>query len=65
MTDPAPLRPRTFLLVVALLTLSWLWLSSGQTVVAVAEAGLDDALFVRQATHLAAGRWLGPSCQVP
>ena len=60
MTVSAPLRSRALLLAVILLTLSWLWLSSGQTVVAAADAGMDDALFVRQSTHLATGHWLGP-----
>ncbi len=42
------------------LTAAKLWLSRGQGVYAIADAGHDDLLFVQLAGHLARGEWLGP-----
>jgi hypothetical protein len=35
------------------------WLMASLPLVAIPEAAYDDALFVRQAVNLLAGRWLG------
>ncbi len=42
------------------LTAAKLWLSRGQGVYALGNAGHDDLLFVQLAQHLVQGNWLGP-----
>jgi len=59
---PARVRrdSRVLLLLLLVLALAWLWLSQVVLVVAQGDAGHDDALFVRLASSIANGRWLGP-----
>jgi len=40
-----------------------IWLVAAQPVYAIADAGHDDQLFVRQAAYLLSGEWLGPYSQ--
>lgn len=37
-----------------------LWMRTGFPIQAIASAGIDDQLFIRQARYLEAGQWLGP-----
>lgn len=60
MTDPAVLRNRLWFGVALALTALKLWLTRGQGVFAIGNAGYDDRLFLELAQHLVRGEWLGP-----
>lgn len=60
MTDPAVLRNRLWFGVALALTAFKLWLTRGQGVFAIGNAGYDDRLFLELAQHLVRGEWLGP-----
>ena len=53
-------RNRIWLTVALALTALKLWLTRGQGVYAIGNAGLDDRLFIELAQHLVRGEWLGP-----
>lgn len=55
-----PTRNRLWLAAALSLTFLKFWLSRGQGVYAIGEAGYDDRLFVELAQHLVRGEWLGP-----
>ena len=54
------LRHRQILTPLLLASVLFVWFMSNVPYQALAQAGLDDALFVRGAANLLAGRWLGP-----
>lgn len=60
MSDPALPRHRLWLAVGLALTAFKLWLSRGQGIFAIGDAGYDDRLFLELAQHLVRGEWLGP-----
>jgi len=60
MTDPAVLRNRLWFGVALGFTALKLWLTRGQGVFAIGNAGYDDRLFLELAQHLVRGEWLGP-----
>lgn len=53
-------RNRLWLALAILLTGIKLWLTRGQGIFAISNAGHDDLLFVQLAKHLINGDWLGP-----
>jgi len=52
--------PLWILCAFAILTITKLWLVSGQSITAIGFAGHDDRLFLNLASELLHGRWLGP-----
>ena len=60
MTFSATVRARVWLVVALGLTALKLWLTRGQGVFAIGNAGYDDRLFLELAQHLVRGEWLGP-----
>lgn len=60
MSDPALPRHQLWLAVGLTLTAFKLWLSRGQGIFAIGDAGYDDRLFLELAQHLVRGEWLGP-----
>ena len=64
MTVPAAESSRRWLWAALLVTAAKLWLTRGQPVYALANAGHDDRLFVELAGHLLRGDWLGPYDQL-
>jgi hypothetical protein len=59
MTEPSLYR-RLWFWAALVLTVAQLWLTRGQGVCALGNAGYDDRLFIDLAQHLIAGEWLGP-----
>ncbi len=64
MTAPAAESSRRWLWAALLVTAGKLWLTRGQTVYAIGNAGHDDRLFIELAAHLLRGDWLGPYDQL-
>ena len=60
MTASTVHRNRLWLAVAITLTVLKLWLTRGQGVFALGNAGHDDRLFIELAQHLIRGEWLGP-----
>ena len=58
-SDPRLRLGRTWMFAYGLTILLFTWLMANLPLVAIPEAAYDDALFVRQAMNLLAGRWLG------